>query len=337
MKRQRWPYVLLAVLAVFIVADSQSIKPVLFKLKDIKDVSAASPSNDQALVYNSTTGLWTAAGLSEMLGNLGDTTNGVIITGAGSDTISITHDGSDATISTSDGKIIFDTSEAAAPAGIELSDDDTNYVSVLAQEMASDFTLILPAAVAGGANYVLNSAGANATLQFSDPTSIVAAASTTAAGKIEVAIASELNTGTDDTRAVSPDALAGSVFGTKTVILKVMAEATVVTSGDGKMYFTIPVELNGMNLVSVGAHIYTADGAQNMDIDIYNLTQTADMLSTAMRIETSEKDTATSAQPGTIDTSNDDVATGDEIRIDVTTFTGTGAKGLEIRLGFRLP
>ena len=184
---------------------------------------------------------------------------------------------------------------------------------------------------------VLISGGVGAVPSWGTADAAVSASSTTVAGKVELAIASEVNTGTDATRAVSPDSLAGSIFGTKNVILKVMAEATVVTSGDGKMYFTIPVELNGMNLVSVGAHIYTADDAQNMDIDIYNVTAAEDMLSTAMRIESTEVDTITSAQPGTIDGTPTAVATGNVIRVDVTTFTGTVGAGLEIRLGFRLP
>jgi hypothetical protein len=175
------------------------------------------------------------------------------------------------------------------------------------------------------------------TLSAGDATGVVSASSTTVAGKVEIAIASEVSAGTDATRAVSPDSLAGSIHGTKIYTLKPMDEVTVVTSGDGKIYFRIPEEFNGMDLVAVAACVYTADTAQNMDIDIYNVTQAADMLSTAMRIEANETDTLTSAQPGTINGATDDVATGDKIRIDVTTFTGTVGKGLEITLSFRLP
>ena len=48
-----------------------------------------------------------------------------------------------------------------------------------------------------------------------DVTDIVGAASTTAAGKVEIAIGSEVDTGTDDVRAISPKALAD-----QTVLLK---------------------------------------------------------------------------------------------------------------------
>uniref|UniRef100_A0A6M3J0T0 Putative tail fiber protein n=1 Tax=viral metagenome TaxID=1070528 RepID=A0A6M3J0T0_9ZZZZ len=176
------------------------------------------------------------------------------------------------------------------------------------------------------------------TIASGDVTAGVAASSTTVAGKVELAIASEVNTGTSATLAVTPDSLAGSVFGTKTMILKIMAETTVVTSGDGKMYFTIPVEFNGMDLVSVGAHVYTADDAADaITVDIYNFTDSSDMLSTAITIDGSETDTTTAAAPAVIDTGEDDVVTGDVIRIDVTTYAGDNAAGLEIRLGFRLP
>ena len=181
------------IVGLFITVDSQSLKPVFFKLKDIKDVSNTAPSDGQVLSYVASTGLYTPT----------------------------------------------------------------------------------------------------------TATSLISAASTTVAGIVELAIASEVNTGTSTTLAVTPDALAGSVFGTRTLILKVMEETTVVTSGDGKMYFTIPVELNGMDLVSIGAHVYTADtGTNHISVNIYRTTGTAhNMLSAAMQIEDGETDTITSAIP----------------------------------------
>jgi len=281
-------------------SPAQTTFPILLRLKNLLDVSTTAPTNGQVLTFLSSTGKWTPATPESALTNISDITNGIVITGAGSDTVTITHDGTNPTFTTTDGIFIFDSAEAevAAPAGIELSDDDTNYVSILAQEMAADFTITLPAAVAGGANYVANTTGANATLQFSDINTII----------------------------------------TRSMIWKPIAVATVVVAGDGLDYFTVPIELNGMSLVSVGAHVYTADtGADHIHIDIYNLTDTADMLSAAMQIEDGEYDTLTSAAPGTINGATDDVATGDVIRIDVTTYAGSSAKGLEVRLGFKLP
>jgi len=123
---------------------------------------------------------------------------------------------------------------------------------------------------------------------------------------------------------------------TRVVVLKVIADDTSLTTGDGKMYFTIPIELNGMNLVSVGAHVYTVSSSGLPTIQIHNLTDTADMLSTRITIDANEKDSKDATAAAVIDTDHDDVATGDEIRIDVDG-AGTGTKGLEIRLGFSLP
>ena len=56
------------------------------------------------------------------------------------------------------------------------------------------------------------------------------------------------------------------------------------------------------------------------------------MLSSAISIASG----ATSGT-GTVDTSHDDVATGDIIRIDVDTLSTTKPKGLIVTLAFRLP
>lgn len=157
-------------------------------------------------------------------------------------------------------------------------------------------------------------------------------------GGMQPASVTETNTGTDTAKGVTPDALAGSIFGTKTVILKVVEDGTALpAAGDGKMYFTIPVELNGMNLVSVGAHVYTAsDGGTAVNVTLYNATDSAEMLSVAITIDNTEKDSKDATTAPTIDTTHDDVATGDEIRVDLNQI-GANAKGLEVRMGFRLP
>lgn len=165
------------------------------------------------------------------------------------------------------------------------------------------------------------------------------AASTTAQGKVELATAAETTTGTDTGRAITPDGLAGSNYGKEVIGILVFddSEDTAVADGAGDVFFRIPSILNGWNLVEVAAQVQTAGTTGNLDIMIYNVTDTADFLSTAMRIETGETDTSTSAQPGTINTATDDVATGDSIRIDVDSVQTTAAKGLYVELIFQLP
>lgn len=122
----------------------------------------------------------------------------------------------------------------------------------------------------------------------------------------------------------------------KIVSLKVIADGTALTTGDGKMYFTVPSDLNGMNLVDVDAAVYTVSSSGAPTVQIHNLTDTVDMLSTAITIDASEYSSYTAATQPVIDTAHDDVATGDRIRIDVDG-AGTGTAGLEVILVFQSP
>jgi hypothetical protein len=122
----------------------------------------------------------------------------------------------------------------------------------------------------------------------------------------------------------------------KNVTIKGITDDTALTTGDGKTHFTVPIELNGMNLVSVGAHVYTTSSSGLPNFQIHNLTDAVDMLSTALTIDATELDSKDATTAAVINTVNDDVATGDVIRLDCDA-AGTGTKGMEIRLGFELP
>lgn len=121
------------------------------------------------------------------------------------------------------------------------------------------------------------------------------------------------------------------------VIVQVLDGAISMSTGDGKAYITIPQELNGMNLVGVHAKVITAGTTSTCNIMVRNVTQTADMLSTAITIDSAELGSDTAATPAVIDTANDDVATNDTIAIDVDAVHTTPAKGLIVRLRFALP
>lgn len=123
----------------------------------------------------------------------------------------------------------------------------------------------------------------------------------------------------------------------RTVIIKCIDDATALTTGDAKARFVVPVELNGFDLVTVGAHVFTVSSSGTPTIQIRNATNSnLDMLSTRITIDQSEKDSKDAAAAAVINTSNDNVATGDEICVDVDV-AGTGTAGLELRLGFALP
>jgi len=169
-----------------------------------------------------------------------------------------------------------------------------------------------------------------------DVTAEVAAATDSAAGKVELALASEVNTGTSTALAVTPDALAGSIHGRKTVYIKVLANDTALETGDGKAYVTIPDSLSGMNLVDADAAVYTVSSSGTPTIQIHNLTDAVDMLSTLITIDASEFSSYTAATPPVIDGAADDVVTGDRIRIDVDV-AGTDTTGLDVILTFATP
>lgn len=133
---------------------------------------------------------------------------------------------------------------------------------------------------------------------------------------------------------------AAIIAGKRCVILKVYAETSAISSGNGKMFFAVPAVLNGMNLTSVGGHLYTAATSGVVQVQIRNATSAVDMLSSAKLLEwdATEKDTATAAAASTavINTSADGVATGEEIAVDIDA-AASGAQGMEIRLTFQLP
>ena len=115
--------------------------------------------------------------------------------------------------------------------------------------------------------------------------------------------------------------------------VKVLDDATTVTTGDGKLIFAIPSQLNGLNLTDADAYVTTVSSSGLPTVQIRNITQTADMLTTKISIDASEFTSYTAAAAPVIDTGNDDVATGDLIAVDVDV-AGTGAKGLGVILVF---
>lgn len=164
-------------------------------------------------------------------------------------------------------------------------------------------------------------------------------ATTSATGVVELATATETTTGTDTARAVTPDGLAGSDFGKIVVSILVFDDSQDVATGDGAgdVFWRIPAALNGYNLVAVAAQVQTAGTTNTTDIQIHNVTQAADMLSTKITIDSGETDSSTAATPAVIDAANDDVATGNQLRIDVDAVSTTEPKGLLVELTFQLP
>ena len=156
---------------------------------------------------------------------------------------------------------------------------------------------------------------------------------------VEAAIASEVNTGTDTEKFVTPDALAESNYGKAIVPILVFDDSADVVVGDGAgdVFFRVPSSLDGWNLVEVAASVQTSGTTGTTDIQIRNVTQAADMLTTKITIDSGETDSSTAAAAAVIDAANDDVATADQLRIDVDAVSTTAPKGLLVELTFQLP
>jgi len=156
-------------------------------------------------------------------------------------------------------------------------------------------------------------------------------------GIVELAVVSEVNTGTSTILAITPDALAGSNAGIRYVTISPIANDADWSVADGKFYWPVPPALNGMNLVYVSAIDITAGVTGSSTVDIYNVTDSVDMLSTPINIDSEENYSWDATTQPVIDTDHDDVATNDVLRIDISSISTTAPKGLVLTLGFQLP
>lgn len=157
-----------------------------------------------------------------------------------------------------------------------------------------------------------------------------AMASETARGVVELATAAEINTGTDAARPMCPDQFAGSVFANRVITLYAFGPTQDCATGDGKVYYPVPAELNGYNIVGAQQDVITAGTTGTQDVQIARIRSgtPADVLSTKSTIDSTETSSTTAAAAAVINTSNDDLATGDYLRLDVDAVQTTPAKGL---------
>ena len=130
----------------------------------------------------------------------------------------------------------------------------------------------------------------------------------------------------------------GTVTKPSAVSIQCVAGDTDTEVADGIAYLTIPKECSGMNLVGVHARVVTAGTTGTTDIQIHNVTDSQDMLSTVLTIDSGETGSDTATTPAVIDTSYDDVVEYDLLRIDCDAIcSGTAAQGLIVTLRFALP
>jgi hypothetical protein len=128
---------------------------------------------------------------------------------------------------------------------------------------------------------------------------------------------------------------------TRYVTLTVFGADSPTSVGNGKTFISIPPDVNGMNLTYVFASFMTVGSGQStaLSVQLRNVTDSVDMLSTNVTIDANELSSATAATAAVINTARDDVVTNDQIAIDVDGVPtgGTAAKGLYVTLGFSWP
>lgn len=176
------------------------------------------------------------------------------------------------------------------------------------------------------------------TLTTGNADAIVSAATTSLAGKLEIATAIETDSSTAN-RAMTPDLFKASDFGRSNVGIVLFGTETAVTvlaiGTDDLPSFPVPASMDGWELIDVLVVVTDkgVTGTTTVNANRRRAGANVAMLSTGVTLgdEWFAKD-------GTVNTSNDDLATGDEITPYVTGIhSGTAPNGLFVIYTFEQP
>ena len=91
-----------------------------------------------------------------------------------------------------------------------------------------------------------------------------------------------------------------TAFTERTLVIKCVADSISPTVGNGITHVTVPSTLSGKGLQSAQAHVYTAGTGSLNTIQLHNLTDGVDMLSTPITIDSGETDSSTAATPSVV-------------------------------------
>jgi hypothetical protein len=121
--------------------------------------------------------------------------------------------------------------------------------------------------------------------------------------------------------------------GERYIAVYLNSDVALVT-GDYQGWFMIPPALNGWNITHVSAMRRSGTGVPALQLR--NVTDAVDVLTTKVTIDTSEVTSGTAATPPVIDTTKDDVATYDIFAVDVDV-AGTATLNCVFIVGFTKP
>lgn len=202
----------------------------------------------------------------------------------------------------------------------------TNITAAIAALVASSPAALdtlneLAAALGNDANFattVVNALALKATL--ASPTFTGTPAAPTAAA------------GTNTTQLATTAFANGEVAARKrSFCLVPFASDAAVTVGDGTIAFCVLADMNGLNVTAVTAGVATAgatSGSTDIQIRRKRGAASADVLSTKVTLSVGEY----TISDGVINLSNDDLATGDLIFVDVDAINGTAPSGLSVTI-----
>jgi len=113
------------------------------------------------------------------------------------------------------------------------------------------------------------------------------------------------------------------------------SDTSTPAAANGVQAFTVPSSLNGMNLVDVVVSVHTKGITGTLDVQVRRRRAGSDVDMLSTKVTLGDEFFANDEE---VNTSNDDVITGDQIYIDVDAIhSGTAAKGLSVTTLFQLP
>lgn len=124
------------------------------------------------------------------------------------------------------------------------------------------------------------------------------------------------------------------LIGVCSVQVYIVEAETACEVKEGAYYFRVPKKLDGRKLIEVAACCITAGVTGTMTMQIRNINISQNLLSTVLRIDSTEKDSKDASVQPVINTLYNTVSEGDQLRIDILTIHTTPANGLIFDMSF---